>query len=355
MKYMLLIHQGDTPTPQTDEWETPLRGRAGRGLRRVQGDQRDPRRHTRRPDAAPRDGDHRAGGGRQDADHRRPVRRAQGGDRRLPASSRPTTSTPRSSWPRRSRRPAWAARSRCGRSWSGSDPRAGLPRPVGTSPRCPDRLPRRLRPRRGSRAGGLRGRRGALAARRRSRQPGRLADHDGAQPGHRPHSPRSHAGREDAAARGARGGGGSDGRDDIPGRAARARLHLLPSGARHRRAGGSHPADARRPDHRRDRPRLPGRRADDGPAAGAGEAQDQGRRDPVPGACRPPAARSARRRARGRLPDLQRGLRRPRRAGRRGAPARPRARRADARRAGGARPAGDDAAARRPPRGAVSR
>ena len=95
--------------------------------------------------------------------------------------------------------------------------------------------------------------------------------------------------------------------------------------------------------------------ADDGPAAGAGEAQDQGRRDPVPGACRPPAARSARRRARGRLPDLQRGLRRPRRAGERGAPARAGARRADARRAGGARPAGDDAAARRPPRGAVPR
>ena len=138
-------------------------------------------------------------------------------------------------------------------------------------------------------------------------------------------------------------------------RAARARLHLLPSGARHRGAGRAHPADARRPHHRRDRPRLPRPRADDGPAAGAGEAQDQGRRDPVPGAARPPAARSARRRARGRLPDLQRGLRRPRRAGGRGAPARAGARRADARRAGGARPAGDDAAARRPPRGAVSR
>jgi YCII-related domain len=49
------------------------------------------------------------------------------------------------------------------RSWSGSDPRAGLPRSVGPRPRCSDRLPRRLRPRRGSRAGGVRGRRGALA------------------------------------------------------------------------------------------------------------------------------------------------------------------------------------------------
>ena len=51
-----------------------------------------------------------------------------------------------------------------------------------------------------------------------------------------------------------------------------------------------------------------------------------------------------------RLPDLQPGLRRPRRAGRRGDPARPRAGGADARRARGPRPAGDDAAARRAPR-----
>ena len=90
----------------------------------------------------------------------------------------------------------------------------------------------------------------------------------------------------------------------------------------------------------RDRPRLPRRRADDGPAAGAGQAQDQGGRDPVPGAARPPAARPAGRGARRRLPDLQRGLRRPRRAGGRGAAARAGAGRADARRARGARPAG---------------
>ena len=92
-------------------------------------------------------------------------------------------------------------------------------------------------------------------------------------------------------------------------------------------------------------------------AAAAGAAKrDQGRRDPkfrVPPDYLLP--RSARRRPRGRLPDLQRGLRRPRRAGGRGHPARAGPRRADARRAGGARPAGDDAAARRPPRGAVSR
>src|SRR6266487_2320398 len=59
-------------------------GRERGGLSCVQGDQRDPRRQPRPPAAAPRDGNHRAGAGRQDADHRRPVRRDQGGDRRLP-------------------------------------------------------------------------------------------------------------------------------------------------------------------------------------------------------------------------------------------------------------------------------
>ena len=66
----------------------------------------------------------------------------------------------------------------------------------------PDRLPRRLRRRRGGRAGRLRDRRGALAARRSPVQPARLAGHDGAQPGRRPPPPRSHARREDPPARG---------------------------------------------------------------------------------------------------------------------------------------------------------
>ena len=70
---------------------------------------------------------------------------------------------------------------------------------------------------------------------------------------------------------------------------------------------------------------------------------------------RPPAARAARRRAGRGLPDLQRGLRRPRRPRRGGDPARAGARRAAARRAGGARPAGADAAVRRATRGAVPR
>ncbi len=116
--------------------------------------------------------------------------------------SRPTTSTRRSRWRRRSPRRAWAARSRSARRWSGeTSPRAGLPRAVGVRARCADRLPRRLRPRRGSHAGGVRDRRRALAARRHAGEPRRLADHDRPPAGDRPHPPRARAGRQDPTAR----------------------------------------------------------------------------------------------------------------------------------------------------------
>src|SRR6266566_8182032 len=59
-------------------------GRAEGRLRRLPGDQPDTRRHPRPRAGCSRDGDHRAGTGRQDADHRRPVRRAQRGGRGLP-------------------------------------------------------------------------------------------------------------------------------------------------------------------------------------------------------------------------------------------------------------------------------
>ena len=61
---------------------------------------------------------------------------------------------------------------------------------------------------------------------------------------------------------------------DVPRRAARAALHLLPSGARARRAGRADAAHARRPDDGRDRARVPRARADDGAAARAREAED---------------------------------------------------------------------------------
>ena len=175
MKYMLLIHQGTTPTPRDPEaWDALSQDEQKRRLRRLPGDQRDARRHARRaacsaPETATtvrvQDGRtlttdgpfaelKEAIGGYLLLRGRRPRRR----DRARRARSRPR---------------AWAARSRSARSWSGSDPRAGLPRAVGPRPRCADRLPRRLRPRRGGRAGGVRDRRRALAARRRARQPRR--------------------------------------------------------------------------------------------------------------------------------------------------------------------------------------
>ena len=80
MKFMLLIHQGSTPTPPSEEW-TALGGREGRDLRCLQGDRRDARRQPGPPAAASGVGNHGAREGRQDADHRRPVRRDQGDDR----------------------------------------------------------------------------------------------------------------------------------------------------------------------------------------------------------------------------------------------------------------------------------
>ena len=74
-------------------------------------------------------------------------------------------------------------------------------------------------------------------------------------------------------------GGGSRAR-----RPAAADLHLLPPGARHRRPGRADAAAARRADHRGDRARVPGARADHGPAAGPGQGQDPRRADPLPGA-----------------------------------------------------------------------
>ena len=42
MKYMLLIHQGDTPLPGTPEWERAARERAAGGVRRLPGGQPTP-------------------------------------------------------------------------------------------------------------------------------------------------------------------------------------------------------------------------------------------------------------------------------------------------------------------------
>ena len=109
------------------------------------------------------------------------------------------------------------------------------------------------------------------------------------------------------------------------------------------RAGRAHAAPARRPHDRRDRARVPRPRADDGAAARPRQRRRSATRGipyRVPGEADLPGPPA--RRARRRLPDLQRGLHgqlgrapRPRRPVRRGDPARTAARRADARRAGG--------------------
>ncbi len=262
----------------------------------------------------------RVQGGR-DAAHRWSLHGREGAPRRFLArrgrrSRRCARTSPRASRPR-----AWAARSRCGRWWRGNAARAGLPRRVGARPREPRRLPRRLRSRRGRRAGGVRDRRPALAPGRAAGQPGRLADDHRPQPRDRPPAPRPDDRREDTPARRARGRGGRDGGDDLSRRAARADLHLLPSGARARGAGRAHPARARRSDDGGDRPRLPRSRGDDETAARTREAEDQSCGNPVSRPADTPAARAAGRGARRRLPGLQRGLLRRHRPRRRGDPA----------------------------------
>ena len=306
-----------------------------------------PRRHRHR---RPRQG-------RRRADHRRPVRRGQRAPRRIHGhlGAGPGRRTRLGPQARRRRPPC---RSRCGRS-SRTDQspmhaahpardRTCLPR-ASTAARWPswsassatstlaeeavqDAFTEAVR---------------ALAGRRPAAQPGRLDHHHRPQPGHRPAAPRGVAratGTPQAALLHA-----PDGADRCRGgpgarRPAAPDLHLLPPGAGPPRPGRADAAAARRADHGGDRARVPRARADHGPAAGPGQGQDPRRPHPVPRAARGRPARPAARRARRRLPDLQRGLRGqlrrragPRRPVRRGDPARPPARRADARRARGAR------------------
>ena len=189
-------------------------------------------------------------------------------------------------------------------------------------PRDPDRLPRRLRPRRGGRAGGVRGRGRALAAATASpANPGawivttarnRAIDRLRRERTLRAKTallerPSAHDGR-----------GGPD--DDDPPTSGCADLHLLPPGARARGAGRADAAHARRARRRAEIARaFLVARGDDGAAPRSREAQDPATRASR-SACRPTTCSpTGSRGARGRLPDLQRGLRR---AG--GRPVRPR-------------------------------
>ena len=79
MKYILLIHQGSAPTPRDEEaWARLSEDEQNAVYAGVQGDQRDARASPRAPDGESGDGDHSPGRGRQDADHRRAVRRHEG-------------------------------------------------------------------------------------------------------------------------------------------------------------------------------------------------------------------------------------------------------------------------------------
>ena len=142
--------------------------------------------------------------------------------------------------------------------------------------------------------------------------------------------------------------------ETISGRAARACLHLLPPGARDRGqvaltlrtlGGLTTPEIARAflvPEATMAQRLVRAKR------------KIKAARDPVPRPARPICFPTGWPRCSRSLSDLQRGLRRRARgAGRRGAAARARARRADAGRARGPRASSDDAAARRPPRGAL--
>ena len=181
-------------------------------------------------------------------------------------------------------------------------------RPGADGPRRrPGRGPRPGRP-----GGGARG----LAGVGRAGQPRRLAHGHREAARHRP-APPPGPGRPQA--RGARppAGGGAAGRRAGPrgrdGRPDRRRppgpdLHHLPPGALHRRAGGAHAAAAGRAHDRGDRPGLPGAGADAGPAHRPGQAHPRRGARALRGAGRPRAEDTPGVRARGRVPDLQRGL-----------------------------------------------
>ena len=151
MKYILLIHQGTTPVPGTDAWETLSDDEkngvyaAYKALNETPGVT--PGLQMQGPETATtvrvQDGRTLTTDG-PFVD----IKEALGGYCFFEADDLDAAIELAS----RSRPPAWAAPSRCGRSPSGRDPREHLPRPMGPRSRCADWLPRRFRPRRGSRA-----------------------------------------------------------------------------------------------------------------------------------------------------------------------------------------------------------
>ncbi len=227
----------------------------------------------RRRPAAVEHGHGGPGQGRRGAHHRRPVRRGQGARRRLLDRSRRPTSTPR--WSGAARRRARAAcRSRCARSRTSPQKRAEIG-PCRCSPlrrssvssarstaarwpswsvssvtsTSPRRRSRTRSPRpcgAGPTTGLPPSPAGWIITTARNRAIDRLRRESSRADRH------AQAALLHAQRRAGRRRGGTRAR-----RPAAPDLHLLPSRARHRRAGRAHAAAARRPDDAGDRARLP--------------------------------------------------------------------------------------------------
>ena len=112
MKYMLLIHQGDTPTPHNpEEWARLSEDEQNAVYAAYQ-------EIDQTPGVTP-------GVQMQPAEAATTVRVEDG---KTLTTDGPFVAVKEARSHRACPRPAWAAPSRCARSWSTSDPRAGLPR-----------------------------------------------------------------------------------------------------------------------------------------------------------------------------------------------------------------------------------